>query len=111
MGGNWDFLSAEGDGMGAKEEQGQRAALFPYSSGQFLELEAEILLFLHISPQRVGKRLENKLLQSLVPLRSSSGDPGQGWAVPVLSNSRSLSWPKGSLVGLHKTRAGDVFCN
>lgn len=67
-----------GYGMGAKEEQGQNDPLFPYSYGQFLGFEAEILFFLHIYPWRFGKCLENKLLESLVPLRSLSGDPGQG---------------------------------
>lgn len=37
-----------GYGMGAKEEQGQNDPLFPYSYRQFLDLEAEILCFLHL---------------------------------------------------------------
>lgn len=41
-------------------QRGANDPLFPYSSRQFLDLEAELLCFLHIYPQRFGICLENK---------------------------------------------------
>lgn len=100
--------------MGAKEAQGQKDPLLPYSYGQFWDpavcpgqchpvLAAPFTLrYLIWAWQALGEKVINyyRVLR-FAEARMETRDGG--CIVPVLYDGRSLSWQKGVLVGMRKT--------